>query len=841
MGDVIVDVPGGSNNHNYANVTLIVELARLHGVHAVWAGWGHASENPKLPDTLHASNPPIKFIGPSGAPMRALGDKIGSTIIAQSAGVPCIDWNGSHIIAQYNNENGTLPQEAFDQACIATATEARDAAEKIGFPIMIKASEGGGGKGIRRVDKLDDVADSYRQVCGEVPGSPIFIMKLSSNSRHLEVQLLADEYGNAIALNGRDCSVQRRHQKIIEEGPPIAANPDVWKQMEKAAIALAKAVSYANVGTVEYLYSESDEKFFFLELNPRLQVEHPVTEMITKVNIPAAQLQVAMGIPLYNIPEIRELYGYNRFEDNPNDPLNIIDFDIAEYKKPVGHCIAVRITAENAEAGFKPTSGGIQELNFRSTPNVWGYFSMDSSGSIHEFADSQFGHLFANGTDREQARRNMVLALKELSIRGDISTTVDYISKLIELEDYISNHIDTSWLDGIISENVDGMAIAERGLQSLRRSTSNLLTDHPIHNNHSYVVMAATIVAFENCINGEKRFVELLEKGQLPPRQLLKVKYEVELILMGVKYKLLLIKTSSSTFTISLNIADYIMNQNNSDTNSDDENDNITPVDIIDDDVLNQSVSTYVRLLSDGGYLIDIGGTSNVAYVTNKGDAGSGMRLNVAGKNVVFSPDYDPTQLRTDVAGKLVKKLKLDGEHIKKGEPYCEIEVMKMFLPLKVEESGILNTWYVNEGGTISTGDLLASLQLDNPDNVTKVIICTSPLQVSGWGIQVSSNSTNTNMDTKTSQRPHLLLRDAIDKLNCVISGYSLSSTTIENALYHISIAVTQPTLPVYEIQEYLSSLSNRIPATLYNNITSILNDFKQTYEQNMNSGIELR
>ena len=212
--------------------------------------------------------------------------------------------------------------------------------------------------------------------------------------------------------------------QIIEEGPPVAASPDVWDAMEKAAVALAKAVGYANAGTVEYLYSEPDQKFYFLELNPRLQVEHPVTEMITRVNLPAAQLQVAMGIPLCHIPDIRELYGHNRFEGAEAK----IDFAETEREQPFGHCIAVRITAENAEAGFKPTSGGIQELNFRSTPNVWGYFSMDSSGSVHEFADSQFGHLFANGTDREQARRNMVLALKELSIRGDISTTVDYIS-----------------------------------------------------------------------------------------------------------------------------------------------------------------------------------------------------------------------------------------------------------------------------------------------------------------------------------------------------------------------------------------------------------------------------
>ena len=383
MGDIIVDVPGGSNNHNYANVTLIVELARLHGVHAVWAGWGHASEKPALPNSLAKSDPPIKFIGPAGPPMYALGDKIGSTIIAQNAGVPCIAWNGADVVAEYDVESGTLPEEAFQQACVVSAADASAAAEKIGLPIMIKASEGGGGKGIRMVNNMDDVANAYRQVCGEVPGSPIFIMKLSTNSRHLEVQLLADEYGNAIALNGRDCSVQRRHQKIIEEGPPVAASPEVWKKMEDAAVSLAKAVGYANAGTVEYLYSEPDEKFYFLELNPRLQVEHPVTEMITRVNLPAAQLQVAMGIPLHHIPEIRELYGKNRFEDDVSDSKSVIDFSKTERVPPYGHCIAVSITAENAEQGFKPTSGGIQELNFRSTPNVWGYFSMDSSGSIH--------------------------------------------------------------------------------------------------------------------------------------------------------------------------------------------------------------------------------------------------------------------------------------------------------------------------------------------------------------------------------------------------------------------------------------------------------------------------
>jgi len=794
MGDVIVDVPGGSNNHNYANVTLIVELARLHGVHAVWAGWGHASENPVLPDTLSKSDPPIKFIGPDGSSMRALGDKIGSTIIAQSAGVPCIEWNGETVIAIYNKETGSLPAKALEDATVPNAAEAEKAAEKIGFPVMIKASEGGGGKGIRRVEKVEDVANAYRQVCGEVPGSPIFIMKLSSNSRHLEVQLLADEYGDAVALNGRDCSVQRRHQKIIEEGPPIAAAPGVWMEMENAAVSLAKAVYYTNAGTVEYLYSESEDKFYFLELNPRLQVEHPVTEMITRVNLPAAQLQVAMGIPLHNIPEIRELYGRNRFEDEPKDDSSRIDFENTKRVDPNGHCIAVRITAENAEAGFKPTSGGIQELNFRSTPSVWGYFSMDSSGSIHEFADSQFGHLFASGPDREQARRNMVLALKELSIRGDISTTVDYISKLIELEDFVSNNIDTAWLDGIIKENVDGMGAAENILQR-RRTSVSIKSVH----DHVYVVIGATIVAYDSCNRGEKQFLYLLEKGQLPQRSLLKMQHEVELILSGSKYKLVCRKNGPNSFSIHL----------------------------ADDDT--KSVVTNVRSLSDGGYLIDIGGISHVAYLTTKGDVATGMRLNVGGANVLFSPGYDPTSLRTDVAGKLVKKLKPDGSHLKKGEPYCEIEVMKMFMPLKVEESGIIS-WQVNEGAGLSAGDLLATLELDNPDNVSQVSEFVGDLAVDGWG--ASGRST-------TGPRPHLMLRSAVDRLNATMSGYRLSREEIEGALADLAMAVTNPRLPVLEVEEQLSVLSGRIPQFLSKSISQILTDYNMSYE--MQSGVQLR
>lgn len=231
--------------------------------------------------------------------MRALGDKISSMILAQSADVKTIDWSGTGVKVSANSEAMEIDGKIYEMACSSSAEEGLLVAEKIGFPVMIKASEGGGGKGIRKVERLEQFKSSYCQVESEVPGSPIFIMKMAENSRHLEIQLVCDKYRNATALYGRDCTVQRRHQKIIEEAPISVAPKEIVEEMEKAAVRLGKLVGYEGVGTVEFLYSAEKQEYSFLELNPRLQVEHPTTEMVCQVNIPALQLMIAMGIPLY--------------------------------------------------------------------------------------------------------------------------------------------------------------------------------------------------------------------------------------------------------------------------------------------------------------------------------------------------------------------------------------------------------------------------------------------------------------------------------------------------------------------------------------------------------------
>ncbi|MGH0188879.1 UNVERIFIED_CONTAM: hypothetical protein FKN15_031909 [Acipenser sinensis] len=237
MADHYVPVPGGTNNNNYANVELILDIAKRIPVQAVWAGWGHASEYPKLPELLHKNS--IAFLGPPSQAMWALGDKIASSIVAQTAGIPTLPWSGSGLTVEWTESDQrrrviSVPPEVYEQGCVRDEAEGLQAAEKVGYPVMVKASEGGGGKGIRKVNSVDDFPNLFRQVQTEVPGSPIFIMQLAKHARHLEVQILADQYGNAISLFGRDCSVQRRHQKIIEEAPATIAPHFVFEEMEQS-------------------------------------------------------------------------------------------------------------------------------------------------------------------------------------------------------------------------------------------------------------------------------------------------------------------------------------------------------------------------------------------------------------------------------------------------------------------------------------------------------------------------------------------------------------------------------------------------------------------------------
>ncbi|XP_062596285.1 acetyl-CoA carboxylase 1-like isoform X10 [Saccostrea cucullata] len=597
LADQYVPVQGGTNNNNYANVELILDIAKRTQVQAVWAGWGHASENPKLPELLHKNG--IIFIGPPEGAMWALGDKIASSIVAQTAKVPTMPWSGSGLTLNYSksdNKPVNVPQDLYRKGCVADVDEGLKSANKIGFPVMIKASEGGGGKGIRKAENADDFPNLFRQVQAEVPGSPIFIMKLATHARHLEVQILADNYGNAISLFGRDCSIQRRHQKIIEEAPASIAKPEVFEKME----------------------------------------------------------QIAMGLPLYRLKDIRQLYEVDTWGDSP------IDFSNPSiHPRPRGHVIAARITSENPDEGFKPSSGTVQELNFRSSKNVWGYFSVSATGGLHEYADSQFGHCFSWGENREDARENLVVALKELSIRGDFRTTVEYLIKLFETEEYQNNKITTGWLDKLISENVQ----AEKPDVMLGVISGALhIGDHQI----------------QECF---QMFQTSLERGQILPATSLKNHVDVEFISEGIKYNVKVVKTGPNNYFICMN---------------------------------DSMLEVEAHRLSDGGLLISFDGASFTTYMK---DQVSSYRITIGNKTCVLHKENDPTKLRSPSAGKLLNYMIDDGGHVFAGDVYAEIEVMKMVMELRVTENGCVH--YVKRpGAVLEGGSIVAHLDLDDPSRV---------------------------------------------------------------------------------------------------------------------------
>lgn len=678
--------------------------------------------------------------------MRSLGDKISSTIVAQHAKVPCIPWSGSGIDEVCIDSEGivTVKEEVYRKGCVSSWQEGLEKAREIGFPVMIKASEGGGGKGIRKAMSEEGFEQLYKAAASEIPGSPIFIMKLAGNARHLEVQLLADQYGHNISLFGRDCSVQRRHQKIIEEAPVTIAKPETFRLMEEAAVRLGRLVGYVSAGTVEYLYSHADDKFYFLELNPRLQVEHPTTEMVSGVNLPAAQLQIAMGIPLHRIKDIRQLYGVDHKTSTEID----FEFKSEESKKtqrrphPKGHITACRITSEDPGEGFKPSSGVMHDLNFRSSPNAWGYFSVSTASKIHSYSDSQFGHIFAYGENRPASRKNMVMALKELSIRGDFKTTIEYLIKLLETEAFEDNTITTGWLDELISKKLT----AERPDSMLSVICGAVVKAH---------------LASEECIANYRAG---LEKGQVPSKDILKTVFPVDFIYEGYRYKFTVTRSAIDSYTLFLN---------------------------------GSKCAVSVRVLSDGGLLILVNGRSHNVYW--KDDVAS-TRLSVDSKTCLLEQENDPTQLRAPSPGKLVKYTVENGSHIKAGQSYAEIEVMKMYMPLLALEDGHIQ-FIKQAGSTMEAGDILAIMSLDDPSRVKQAKPFLGQLPEFGPPVPIGK---------KPAQRFTFLMNTLQNTLN----GYD-NSIIVQQALKDFIEVLRDPELPYSEWSFHFSALHSRMPQRL--------------------------
>ena len=395
LADYSVCVGPNPSKDSYLNVANILSACILTGCDAIHPGFGFLSENPKFAKMCEECN--IKFIGPNSDTISLMGDKSQARKIMKKANVP--------VIPGYEGK-------------IDSYEEAYKIAKDIGTPIMIKASSGGGGKGIRVVKDLDEFKHNYEAAKSEAMAcfgdDRIYIEKYIENPRHIEFQIIADEYGNIIHLGERECSLQKNNQKVLEEAPSTFLNKELREKMGKVAIDAAKAVNYKNVGTIEFLV-DKNQNFYFMEMNTRIQVEHPITEMITDVDIVKEQLKIASGIK-----------------------LSLRQEDI----KIQGHAIECRINAKDA--------GTISELNMPSGLGVRVDSAIYCGYTIPPFYDSMIAKLITYGKDREEAIIKMKRSLGEFAI-GGVNTNIDFQYEILEHQDFIDGNYDTSFLNKDIS------------------------------------------------------------------------------------------------------------------------------------------------------------------------------------------------------------------------------------------------------------------------------------------------------------------------------------------------------------------------------------------------------
>lgn len=370
LADESYCIGGAQVADSYLNMAAIITVAVETGAQAIHPGYGLLSENAKFVSLCEQCN--IEFIGPSSEMISLLGDKDMARKTMRNAGVPVTP--GCDIVE--------------------TLEDAKKEAEKIGFPLLIKARSGGGGRGIRLVNSMEEFDNAFNSASSEAElafgDGAVYMEKFLKPVKHIEMQLLADKYGNVICLGERECSVQRKNQKLIEESPSSAITPEMRKDMMEAAKKAALAVKYTNAGTVEFLL-DKDNNFYFMEMNTRLQVEHPVTEMVTGLDLVQWQIRIAAGAEL-TITQDRVFIH--------------------------GHAIECRINAENPYEGFRPSCGTITKLHIPGGPSVRFDTAIYQDYSIPPFYDSMIGKLIVQARTRDYAIRKMKMALSELNIHG---------------------------------------------------------------------------------------------------------------------------------------------------------------------------------------------------------------------------------------------------------------------------------------------------------------------------------------------------------------------------------------------------------------------------------------
>ena len=399
LADGIIVLGPAPAANSYLDARLVVHAAKASGCDALHPGYGFLSERPILPRLCGEHG--IVFVGPDAATMEALGDKLSARAAARLAGVPLVP--GSDEIASPN--------------------DARVVAKAIGYPVLIKAAAGGGGRGMVIVDKAEDIQAAFEKASAEAAAAfndgTLFMERFVPEARHVEVQLMGDGDGNVVHFGERDCSVQRRYQKLIEESPCMALPEDLRTQLHAAALNLARSVKYRNAGTAEFLYDVARRCIYFIEVNARIQVEHPVSEMVTGFDLVQEQLRIAGGAGL---------------------SLQQSDVHVT------GHAIECRINAEDVARGFVPVPGTVTRWEPPSGPGIRLDSHIASGASIPPFYDSMIGKLIVHADDRAGAVERLQDALGAFQVEG-VPTTIALHRAIVRHPQFMSNNLHTRWLE----------------------------------------------------------------------------------------------------------------------------------------------------------------------------------------------------------------------------------------------------------------------------------------------------------------------------------------------------------------------------------------------------------
>mgnify|MGYP002654588224 FL=1 len=394
--DVCIGPPPGRDS--YLKIPRLIAAAEITGADAIHPGYGFLAENAEFAETCRASG--ITFIGPTPDQIRVMGDKASARRAMQEVGVPIVPGTPGPV---------EDPEEALEFA------------RQIGFPVIIKAAAGGGGKGMRVARDPDDFLRSFQLARSEALSAfgngDVYVEKFLERPRHVEFQVLGDTHGNVIHLGERDCSVQRRHQKLIEEAPCPVMTPELRERMGEAATRGAKAINYVGAGTIEMLLDD-DGSFYFMEMNTRIQVEHPVTEQLTGVDLVKEQIRVAAGLPL----SVKELPPFR------------------------GHVIECRVNAEDPSRNFQPSPGKLEVFHQPGGPGVRIDTHAYAGYTVPPFYDSMIAKLIVQGATREEALKRMQIALESFVIEG-VKTTMPFLARVMQQPDFQAGKVHTKWLE----------------------------------------------------------------------------------------------------------------------------------------------------------------------------------------------------------------------------------------------------------------------------------------------------------------------------------------------------------------------------------------------------------